>query len=83
MDWFVRRFIGASLGWLGFGVVLGVTMMFVPHAIAHALWGSMYVLRGGALLMAAGVFLFIYNIRRTMDAREVPVLTINRKKDTA
>lgn len=35
MDPFVRRFIKASLGWLGFGVLLGIVMAFAPHTIAY------------------------------------------------
>lgn len=35
LDPFVRRFIRASLLWLGFGVVLGVWMALSPAAVAY------------------------------------------------
>ena len=35
LDPFVRRFIRASLLWLGFGVVLGVWMALAPAAVAY------------------------------------------------
>ena len=35
MDPFVRRFIRASLVWLGIGVAIGVAMAFVPVAVAY------------------------------------------------
>ncbi|HEX8361451.1 MAG TPA: cbb3-type cytochrome c oxidase subunit I [Longimicrobium sp.] len=35
MDPFVRRFIRASLVWLGIGVLIGVAMALVPRAIAY------------------------------------------------
>ncbi|HEX8360599.1 MAG TPA: cbb3-type cytochrome c oxidase subunit I [Longimicrobium sp.] len=35
MDPFVRRFIRASLVWLGIGVLIGVAMALVPRAVAY------------------------------------------------
>lgn len=132
MDPFVRRFIRASLAWLGVGVLLGISMAFFPgralayrpahvhanllgfvsmmifgvayHVIprftgnplhnralaaAHlwvanaglALLVSGWIVRvhrfapgtvlveAGAAASAAGAFLFIYNLWRTLDGR--------------
>jgi cytochrome c oxidase cbb3-type subunit 1 len=133
MDWFVKAFIKSSLCWLGVGVIMGVSMAFIPSFIAyrpahvHAnllgfvtmmiygigyfvlprffsqklhnktlagvhVWVAniglagmffgfitrwMVLLGGGAVLSAAGAFMFIYNIWRTIDA---PAL-IRRQND--
>lgn len=129
MDWFVRRFLKASLAWLGAGVSLGIAMAIVPtlaifrpahlhmnllgfvtmmifgvayhviprftghplhsRALAGANWWASNVglalfvgglalraegivwgealVGAGALGAAAGAYLFIYNLWRTID----------------
>lgn len=130
MDWFVKAFIKSSLCWLGVGVIMGVTMAFVPSMIVyrpahvHAnllgfvtmmIYGIGYfvlprffsqklhskklaglhvwfaniglagmflgfithwklLLGGGAVLSAAGAFMFIYNVWRTIDAPSITQL---------
>jgi heme/copper-type cytochrome/quinol oxidase subunit 1 len=35
MDWFVRRFVKASLAWFGLGITLGVAMAIVPRLVLY------------------------------------------------
>ena len=146
MEAFVRRFIRASVLWLGVGVLIGLSMAFWPGAalvyrpahvhanllgfvsmmifgvayhviprfagsplhdrrlaalhltvanaglavlvsgwIARVWWaGGGVLVQAGAALSAAGAFLFIYNIWRTLDAKPAPAasvvpLTANRR----
>ena len=35
MDWFVRRFVKASLAWFGLGITLGVAMAVAPRLVLY------------------------------------------------
>lgn len=145
MDWFVRRFLKASLAWLGLGVALGIAMALVPRlaifrtahlhmnllgfvtmmifgvayhviprftghplhsrALAGANWWTSNVglalfvvglaLRAdgvvwgealvgvGALGAAAGAYLFIYNLWRTIDGPRTAAVPSQRTASIA
>ena len=55
MDWFVRRFIKASLCWFGLGITLGVAMAVEPRMAPYRLAHMHMNLLGFVTMMIYGV----------------------------